>query len=213
MSSTTCDPYPTRGYGLHGDPQEDGSLAFAMLEVDKVVDSLCPGAEYNFSVTFPLNAQIHAYMTATSGEFGNPFSPSCPNQVVTGSADFVEMQYLDSYIVDCSETGDVIITVTWARNKTDYYHRSSITLPVNEACKLEPCTQPSTPTPVSSEELMDSEEIEGENTTDEEKHESEEMEGEGTTEEGELGRRRSLTSLIRLHQRIFRQRRASRKHL
>jgi len=50
-SSTNCDSNPNRGYGKHGAPQEDGNVAFAMLEFDEVVESLCPGADYNFSVS------------------------------------------------------------------------------------------------------------------------------------------------------------------
>ena len=90
-------------------------------------------------VTFPLSG-AEAYMTASSGEFGNPFKSSCPNQVVAAAgADFVGKEYVDSYIVDCSETGNITITVTWSRTKTDNYHQSSITLPVNVTCMLDYC--------------------------------------------------------------------------
>eukprot|EP00798_Chlamydomonas_sp_ICE-L_P012476 gene12476-15683_t len=166
-SSTKCDSNPNRGYGKHGAPQEDGSMAFAMLEFDEV--------------TFPLSG-AEAYMTASSGEFGNPFKSSCPNQVVAAAgADFVGKEYVDSYIVDCSETGNVTITVTWSRTKTDNYHQSSITLPVNATCMLEYCSQASVPTPDSpySPPGMN------EDNTGEDEDDSEEMEGEGTNEEGE----------------------------
>eukprot|EP00798_Chlamydomonas_sp_ICE-L_P012464 gene12464-15670_t len=238
-SSTNCDSNPNRGYGKHGAPQEDGNVAFAMLEFDEVVESLCPGADYNFSVTFPLSG-AEAYMTASSGEFGNPFKSSCPNQVVAAAgADFVGKEYVDSYIVDCSETGNITITATWSRTKTDNYHQSSITLPVNATCMLDYCSQPSVPTPDSpysppgmnedttEEDEEDSEEMEGEETTEEDEDESEEGEDESeedkiedksedTDEEDDSNRRRSLASVRRLHQKNFHQRRAaraSRKHL
>eukprot|EP00798_Chlamydomonas_sp_ICE-L_P012477 gene12477-15685_t len=231
-SSTKCDSNPDRGYGKHGAPQEDGKVAFAMLEFDEVVESLCPGADYNFSVTFPLSG-AEAYMTASSGEFGNPFKSSCPNQVVAAAgADFVGKEYVDSYIVDCSETGNITITVTWSRTKTDNYHQSSITLPVNATCMLEYCSQPSVPTPDSpytppgmnedttEEDEDESEEMEGEDESEEDESEEmdseEEMEGEDTDKEDDSDRRRFLASVRRLHQKNFHQRRAaraSRKHL
>eukprot|EP00798_Chlamydomonas_sp_ICE-L_P012406 gene12406-15597_t len=126
--------YPD-GFKGHGAPQEDSGTTFAVTNAfDAVVESLCPRAVYNLTNSFP-SGGAELYLTASSGALGSPYNKACPNQAVAVAGS--ERDYVDTFSVDCSETGNITVMVTWSNSKRDYYHQSSVVLVLDETCKLD----------------------------------------------------------------------------
>eukprot|EP00798_Chlamydomonas_sp_ICE-L_P029392 gene29392-5747_t len=134
-----CTAHPLEGYGKHVNPRDDSSAVFTILDEDgDAVDELCPGMDYIVEIKFPTFASLYL-TTDDNNTFSTAYNPEkCPNQIAAVQrTDYSGLTYSTILTVDCGTTGNLTLEMTWARILTDFYHYTTLTIPVNEECMSE----------------------------------------------------------------------------
>lgn len=140
---TSCGEHPKNGFGRrHGGSgalsEADPGITFDVKKVGADTGaratSVCPGASYRITITYPGDSIREGYLTASSGTFEGA-SGTCSSRTYSapgqGSNPWSSDLTLPCY---APEEDQIRIKITSAASPLDTYKYASLSLPVDTSC-------------------------------------------------------------------------------